>query len=435
MNAAPKYPTEPLRIWKRAKELRAKYYREYAEAEGLRWCGSAWAFDALPQGLGDDVYGLTGEPYATTCAVDRVFNERCQKAAEDRGFAHDLCAYMRTYWGSMFLDEYAFGGPFPKADFALTSQICCSHAKWYQVVAEHEQIPFYAIDISVGPRRDITGLHDPKIDYIVTQMHEAIEWMQRVTGRPYDDERLIEAVKNETRSMSTWAKICELNQAVPAPLDEKTMYSLFVMGLLQKSSKEAVDFFDELYDEVKDRVARGIAAVPGERCRLISDHQPPWGFLRIFRYLEKYGAVSVGSLYTFGLAGTWMWADDGRWVPRPTPMELGMEIRDRDTALRVSADWNSSKPQENFYDPSLKTRMMQAIVNQWKVNGVMLHLNRGCEGGSCGIMQTREELVSAGVPLTTFEGSMADESEFDEIRTRNRMDSFMETLGFEKLED
>ncbi len=131
-------------------------------------------------------------------------------------------------------------------------------------------------------------------------------------------------------------------------------------------------------------------------------------------------------------------------------MELGIDIRDRETALRVTADWNSSKPQDNFYDPSLKTEMMLAILRQWKVNGIMLHLNRGCEGGSCGIMlhlnrgceggscglmQTREELVASGAPVTTFEGSMADESEFDEPRTRSRMEAFMETLGFDKLEE
>ena len=37
----------------------------------------------------------------------------------------------------------------------------------------------------------------------------------------------------------------------------------------------------------------------------MSDTQPPWGFLKVFRYLEEYGAVSVGSLYTFGLEGIW----------------------------------------------------------------------------------------------------------------------------------
>jgi benzoyl-CoA reductase subunit B len=439
MSKANRYPTEPFKTWKKTKELREKCYRDYQTAKergGLRWCGSAWAFDALPRGLGDDVYPIAGEPYGATCAIDRSFNERCQKAAAERGFAHDLCAYMRSYWGSMYLNEFALGGEFPKADFAFTNQICCSHSKWYQVVAEHEKIPFYCVDVSIGPHKDIRGLHDPKIDYIVAQMQEAIEWMQKLTGRPYDDEKLIAAVKNEMRSTSTWAKICEVNQAVPAPMDEKSMYAYYVLATLGlKSTREVADFYDEVLEEMKDRVARGIAAVPTERCRLISDTQPPWGFLKIFRYMEQFGAVSVGSVYTFGLEGMFAWTEDGRWVARPTPMELGQEIKDRETALRMYAEWNAGKPEyQHFFDVSIKTRMMLAIVKQWKVDGVMLHLNRGCEGLSCNIMQNRAELADAGVPLMTYEGNMGDESEFDESRTRGRIESFMETLGLEKLE-
>ena len=77
MNAmANKYPTEPLKLWGKAKQLREQYYMNYARAKekgGLRWSGSAWALDALPAGLGDDVYSLTGEPYAAAVSHDRKF--------------------------------------------------------------------------------------------------------------------------------------------------------------------------------------------------------------------------------------------------------------------------------------------------------------------------------------------------------------------------
>lgn len=98
-----------------------------------------------------------------------------------------------------------------------------------------------------------------------------------------------------------------LNRAVPAPLDEKSIYSLYVLGPLQKSNGAFADFYDELYEEVKDRVDRGIAAVVNEQARVITDTQPPWGFLKIYRYLESWGTVSVGSLYTFGFEGMWLY--------------------------------------------------------------------------------------------------------------------------------
>ncbi len=430
----PKYPTEPLKCWNKAKEIRQKYYADYAAAKdngGLRWTGGAWSFDAIPAGLGDDVYPITGEPYAASIAFNKKFSLRCLEEAESRGWARDLCAYMRNYWGSMYLDEYNDGGKYPKPDFAFQDHICCSHAKWYQHVAEYKNIPYFCIDVSVGPYKD---LDENRLMFVLNQMHESIEFLEKATGRKYDDEKLIQAVKNDCESTSLWAEICALNKAVPAPLDEKSMYSLYVLDTLQKSGGAVVEFYRELRDEVKDRVERGIAATPNEICRVMSDTQPPWGFLNIFRYMEKFGTVSIGSLYTFGLEGIWEDKPDGTWGPRTTPMELGIPMETRDQALRILADWNLSKPEwQHFYDADLKSKMMVRIAKEWKLDGVMLHMNRGCEGLSCGIAENRIALIESGIPVMTFEGNMGDEREFDAGKTRDRIDTFMETLGVAEI--
>ncbi|NMG55185.1 benzoyl-CoA reductase, bzd-type, subunit O [Aromatoleum aromaticum] len=428
-----RYPTEPLKCWAKAKELREQYYLNYARAKengGLRWSGSAATLDAIPAGLGRDVYSLTGEPYGAAVSLDRKFNKACQDAAESAGYARDLCAYMRSYWGSVMLNKYAFGGEFPRPDFNFQIQICCSHAKWYQVAGKLENTPTYFVDLSVGPHKRLT---EDRLMYVTNQALDGVEWLEKTTGRKFDDELFIEAVKNEMRSTSTWAKICELNQARPAPLDEKSMYALYVLAALSKSSKWCADFYDELYDEVKDRVARGIAAVGNERCRVMSDTQPPWAFLKIFRYLEEYGVVSIGSLYTFGLKGIWETTAEGKWVPRTPPWEKGIEMNTREQAMKLYVDWNLSKPEfQQFYDPTIKSEMMLQIVKQWGVDGAMLHLNRGCEGLSLGIMENRIDLGKAGVPVMTYEGNMGDEREFDEVRTQARVDAFMEQLDLRR---
>ncbi|MBI4713111.1 MAG: benzoyl-CoA reductase, bzd-type, subunit O [Planctomycetes bacterium] len=439
-----KYPTEQLKCWNKAKEIRENYYRNYAQARekgGLRWAGGAWSFGAIPAGLGDDVYPLTGEPYGASIAWNKELALACQEAAEKKGYARDLCSYMRIYWGSIILNKYAFPitnasgqviDTFPKPDFMWQDHICCSHAKWYQVASELEGgVPSYCIDVAVGPENQVT---DNRINYIVGQMQDGIEWLQKTTKRKYDDAKLVAAVNNECRATSVWAEICTYNKTVPAPLDEKTMYSLYVLGTLMKHHKVVADFYEELRDEVKDRVKRGIAAVPLERCRVMSDTQPPWAFLKVFRYLEKFGCISVGSLYTFGLIGLWEVKPDGTWGPKTTPQQKGITIKTREQALRVLTEWNLSKPEwQHFYSPALKSDMMVRIAKEWKLNGVMLHYNRGCEGLSLGIAENRLALQKAGFPVMTFEGNMGDEREFDETRTMARIDTFMETLGLKKL--
>jgi benzoyl-CoA reductase subunit B len=438
-----KYKTAPLKTWEKAKEIRANYYRNYEAAHekgGLRWAGGAWTFDAIPAGLGDDVYPITSEPYGATIAYQKEFSDDCLEAAEREGFARDLCAYMRNYWGSILLDQYGWvepgeeRKPFPKPDFIWQDHICCSHAKWYQVVSDLEGgVPMYCVDVAVGPYSELT---ERGIEYVVGQMHDGIEWLEETTGRKYEDEKLIDAVYNTCRSTSTWAEICALNQTIPAPLEEKTMYSLYVLGTLQKSSKEIADFYDELLAEVQERVDSEIAAIGNEQTRVMTDTQPPWGFLRVFRYMENvYGCVSVGSLYTFGLIGNWIMDDEGRLIPRPTPQSQGVEIKDRDHALRVLAEWELSKPEwQHFYHPKYKSDMMISIAKDWELDGVMLHYNRGCEGLSLGIAENRLALLDAGFPVMIFEGNMGDEREFDEARTVARIDTFMESLDVPKFE-
>ena len=139
----------------------------------------------MPAGLGRDVCCLTSEPYGASIAWDRDFSLECMEAVEKQGYARDLCSYMRNYWGSVMLNRYAFGGPFPKPDFIWQDHICCSHAKWYQVVTDLEpELPYFCVDVSVGP---YTELNENRLAYVVGQMHDGIEWMEKVTGRTYDD--------------------------------------------------------------------------------------------------------------------------------------------------------------------------------------------------------------------------------------------------------
>ncbi|OQY00432.1 MAG: benzoyl-CoA reductase, bzd-type, subunit O [Desulfobacteraceae bacterium 4572_130] len=431
-----KYPTEQLKCWSKAKELREEFYKNFAQAKdkgGLRWMGSAWAFDAVPSGLGEDVYCVTGEPYGATCAFDRPLSQKFLNASANYGFARDLCAYMRNYWGSILCNKYALGGKFPKADFSWSQHICCSHAKWYQNACELEGgVPLYCVDVGAGAYPPFEPeMYAHRIKYVSDQLLEGIEWLQKVTGREFNDELFAKAAWNDIRSTYKWAQICMLNRATPAPLDEKSIYSFYVFGTLQKSNKAFADFYDELYDEVKDRVDRGIAAVPNEQKRIMTDTQPPWGFLKIYRYMEEWGVVSIGSLYTFGLEGMWLYDDEKHeFTPRPMPEQ---KPRTREEICTMLADWHLSKPEyQHFYHPEYKTKMMDSIAKNWKTDGIILHYNRGCEGLSVGIAENRLGLIERGNKVMAYEGNMGDANEFDEAATIKRLDIFMESLGLSK---
>ena len=106
---------------------------------------------AITAGLGHDVYSLAMEPYAALVGASGRFNVECLEAAENYGFAPDMCAYTKNYWGSILLDRYLLGGPFPKADLHWQTHICCTHAKSDTVAGKLEgNVPTYVIDVAVG---------------------------------------------------------------------------------------------------------------------------------------------------------------------------------------------------------------------------------------------------------------------------------------------
>lgn len=420
-------------MWRKAKELRNQVYQEILKAprDGkLFISGCTGSFISLPAGLGDYVY-LGGEPYGATVSLDPEFSQLCWEAVESRGFARDLCSYLRNYLGSMFINRFYFGGEFPKPNFCLSFHTCDSHAKWYQLVTEHYGIPYFTIELPLGSEPERLPL---KHAYLVNQLNAAIEWMEKVTGKKYDDEKLIEAVKNEYDSVTLWGDICLLNKAIPAPLDIKTMLSLYIICVLIRHRKESADFYKELKAEIEGRVAEGIAALSTERCRILDDSQPLWSFLDMYRYMEQFGAAIVGSLYLFSLAGNYEEKPDGTWVVKKSLEERGMVPETREQALKILAELYLERPiNKAEFAPHLKSLAMEMLVREFRCQGVTIHLNRGCELTSLGVMENRLALLKKGIPVMTYEGNMGDRREVNRQEILDRVEAFMESLGLRKL--
>ena len=280
------YETKPLGCWNRAKELMAGYYQSISTAREdgkLLFSGGSSAFLVLPAGIGDFVF-FGAEPYGAMVATNAEFSQKCAEVVEAKGFARDVCSYMLNYWGSMIQDRYFFGGPFPKIDFCMSSQFCDTHSKWFQYVAEYLNVPYFSIDIPLSPSR--YNRTDRFVEYLVSQMQEGIEWLIKVTGREYNDELLIESVKNECESLCLMGEIVNFQKATPAPLSQKSIFSLYVVPHLLGHSPEGVQFCREARDEVQDRVKQWILAWATESCRLMDDSEPPSDFLKLYLYLE-----------------------------------------------------------------------------------------------------------------------------------------------------
>ena len=153
--------------------------------------------------------------------------------------------------------------------------------------------------------------------------------------------------------------------------------------------------------------------------------------------MQKYGAVSVGSIYSIGLAGFGFdETEDGKLIVPKTPAEKGLKLRTREEAIAALVEKEKSFFLFNLWSScTLRIQYALKFAKQFKINAVVMHLNRGCEGAGLGQMEVRQELIKAGIPVLTYEGNMGDPRDFDLDRTMSRICAFLEAQGLKKLED
>lgn len=426
------YEVRPLKCWGLIKELRRKHARAIWEAkkEGkVLILGLVDVATSLPRGLGDPKIFTLG-PYFGYIMDHPDLAVKCCEATETRGFGPDTCATLRIQLGSIYLGFHnrSRSGEYVTPDFGLEIHMCMAQSKMMREMCEHYGIPFFTVEVPPFPGTE---------DYFVEQMHQAIEWMEKVTGRKYEDEKLIEGVYTEWYNRVLWARICELQKNVPAPLDQRMLASINVMLQVAKTSNpEVTPVLEMLLDEVRERVAEGVAALGVERVRLFHEGFWPqyacgdWAPGIFLRTGAPYGAVFVGSRNSFGFYGAWEVADDGSWRAAPTLQEMGITLKSRDDALKALARlYVRHAPTIREAQLDHRVRHILSLVRDWHADGVVLNLDRSCHGMTPALLECRLALQKMGIPTMVYEASYCDPREFNRTKVMETFYSFMESLG------
>ena len=427
------FPTKPLDCWPKMKELRREHHRRNQrtmDSGGVVIVGIVEQFLSLPAGLGEYATWQY-EPRFTQCMRDPQEAIKNFEAIEAHGYGRDLCNSLRVHMGGVLRGRLDAALRGRKPDFIFQWELCPFAIKTAAFVAERYGVPWITLDIVDHHR---PGPVDQR--YIIDQMHEAIAEMEKVTGRRYDDERLISALRNEWECAALWAKTCYLTRAIPAPIDFRMCQSLRIPLILDRDKAEVVAFYRELYDEVKARVAAGISARGREDARLLYEgfvtfHTPP-----MLRWPEHYGAIFVGGRFSFNTFGVWTVHEDGRWEPATPPWERGLALRTRDDALRALADLYLGNETERRSAPMRSATRVEQVLRRaedWHADGVIMGMERRCRVQFLTQMEQMAALQAQGTPCIEFEPSSADFREFDTAQVYSRVSAFMEGLGLQKV--
>ncbi len=433
MKEIKKYPTRAIKSWARMKELRTDHFWHTWKAHdrgNLVVMGQP-TLDAVLAGFGNVATpGYDPNFNRVLRNVDKILEY--QEVVDAQGYGHELCSAMRVQLGGMFLGTNVRSpeGKVVKPDFIFQWHNCAPLAKCAQIAGEHMGVPYFLVD---APPTNIPGWKE----WFILQMQEFIEWAEKLTGREYDDEALIESVKNEWECRVTFAKIGQLTSVIPAPIDSRHMQSLRMPSISYGYKKEGVEYAHMLLDEVELRVKDGISARGFEGMRMLGRISTMFN-VRLSRFPERYGVISIPG--PRGAFDVWKIMEDGTWTIPQTPMAQGINIRTREDALGWGAElWLGEGSRQLL--TQLQPQAAISEIKQWQADGVLLWRDHSTEAAcgspsGAGVLEIKLAMDKAGIPAFFYESSRADPRYFDEAKVLEQATFFFEnTLGLPKIFD
>jgi benzoyl-CoA reductase/2-hydroxyglutaryl-CoA dehydratase subunit BcrC/BadD/HgdB len=398
-----------LRSFRKMRELMTAYYLSAKEAENndrkVAWVTSGAPVEFLHA---MDVIPIYPENHAAMCGASKMAVE-LQQASEDKGYSIDLCSYARTDIGSILTGKSPVMG-LPRPDFMVAcNNICTTVVKWYEVVGQIYEVPVFMMDMPFLHE----GLRDHIVDYVADQMEEFVGFLEERAGKKFDHGRFLDVLRKTAETTQLWQDILNTCTHVPAPM---TCFDAFVHIapiVTLRGTQECIDYYTILKQELEERMAGGIGAVPEERHRLLWDNLPIWFNLRdLSDRLAGWKACLVAATY----ADSWC-----------VKIPLGENTMKVETAFReLARAYLVPYINNNFAE---RVQILKSMIARYKVDGFLMHSDRSCKPYSLGQYVIRDEVTrETGVPGLVIEADMNDSRQWAEGPTLTRIQAFLESL-------
>lgn len=372
-----------------------------------------------------DIVPLPTENYAGLCAAKRDMDRFLLKA-ESEGYSQVLCSYARIGLGFDSMRKELGGipdnspdGGMPVPDMMLgSSAICDPRFKWYQASSRYLDVPFFSIDVvTPPPQADLARVRDHYIAYQKAQFQGLIDFLEHQTGKKMDNDRLWETIRLGDKAWQLWYDIDRLRTATPCPMPSQDHFSIMVAGHYYTGTPMAVDFYQALHDEVKQKAASGTGVIADEKYRILyGGGLPPWHTLWIFNWFESFGAVFVIENVYRGF----------------DPVEVPARITDPVEYLAVRAYLRATrfheKARANSGDPVVEKLL--GMIDDYAIDGVVFHACRSCRATTIGQTHTKAELSRyCDLPMMQLVSDMVDLRDYSESQWKAQISTFIESLA------
>jgi len=354
--------------------------------------------------------------------------------SDAEGFPTHLCGYSRASLGYTAKMMKQHGGQIPpdapmgglpRPAFLLASTaICDARYKWFQALGRYLDVPVWNLETPAPGVKEMfmEGTYERIVELGVKHLRDFVAFVEQMVGRKMDWAKLNETVDLMIEINRVWFEITELRKNRPCPMHSRDFWSAMAPAVfLLGNPKETLPCFKAMYDEVKDRVDKGIGAISEEKYRLVFAELPPWHSLGLFDKLAERG---------------WNFVVESFGYRPPIPIDLSSV---KDPLERITKF--SLQKFLGYYEDARKNNVLGGAfaypylkyAREWRCDGALLHPLISCRSASTHLPFVANMLLEKlKVPSLTIEGDIVDLRLFDPADALARAEPFEQTMDHYK---
>jgi len=400
-----------LKTTKYLKKLMFNYFIKAQIFSRIPWKYTAWTTSAFPIEFlwAYDIYPLHPENSATASGA-RKASLNLIEYAESLGFSRDLCSYFKTNIGAFDKKiNFTIGG-INKPDFCCTTGVICdTHVKWIQTQARRMNVPLFIFDIPHEVAGTDEKTRELYVDYIVEQIYEWQDFIYDLTGRKFSEKKFYSVLYKSDRLCELWQEIYSYRKLKPSPLGFNDTFAQIFPLVLLPGIDAGIKYYEKVLAEVKKLAAEKKGVIPNEEYRILFEGIPFWHKLKFLYDLANLNAVVVYEPYTYAFG------------PRKP---LGLSVEE---SIRAFARLWLQQPY--YYNLDNRIPYFEKVIEEYKIDGVILHNNMSCRPNSTGLIDLKNAIQrDMGIPVLIINSDMNDPRQYADEIMRNRYESFIELI-------
>ena len=406
---------KPIQATSEMGRIMAEYFYELNDAsktksQKIAWCTSVGPAEIL-RAMGFLVH--FPENHGAMLGASRMATDLIP-IANAQGYSPEICSYLTADVGSYLKGETPLSKAYkgidevPKPDVLVFNTNQCRDVQdWFAWYANEFKVPL----LGIHTHRGIVNVTEAHVPSIARQLEELIPALENVSGNKFDMDELKRVLALSRKCSDLWQEVLFTAANIPSPITffDGTIH----MGpaVVLRGMQQAVDYYELLLAELKERVVNDVAAVEGERLRLYWDGMPVWG--RLSSHAKLFAGLKTNVLAST-YCNSWIFSALDPDDPFNSMARAYTEL------FIVRAD----APKEAY---------IRNMLEFFKVDGIIYHDAKTCPNNSnCRYGMPQRIERQSGIPSLTINGDLNDLRLISDEQTKTNVEAFIEQLAENK---